>query len=209
MNRREAIRVLAGTAVLLATVPAEATAIDGLKPFEPESPQKPDENWYTVKLGIEPGEAESEWVGHTKDAHVKVPASGLIDKAHEAIDAILAQCQRDNFTPDLKRNVEIRFTFAEPFVGYKETWEVLPTEIPRRGFLVHRALTLESSRVANEEVKTNYPDLPVSLLTEGVTVGASEGVALKRYSTHGLRKRVRETLREVEIKVWAVPHVRT
>jgi len=60
MNRREAIRVLAGTAVLLATVPAEATAVEGLK-----SPQKPDENyyrWYTVKLGIEPGEGESVWV---------------------------------------------------------------------------------------------------------------------------------------------------
>jgi len=73
------------------------------------------------------------------------------------------------------------------------------------GFLVHRALTLESSRVANEVVMTDYPDLPMDLLTEGVTVGASEGVTLKRYSTHGIRKRVRNALREVEIKVWAVP----
>lgn len=214
MNRREAIQVLAGTAAALLVTPAKATSINNVQtPLKlPSEERVPEGLHMRVKLGVKPGDLTDPPEGRKVTGvlgswweevspNCLVPASPFIDKAQEAVNALLSWLPGLPAKPvclDPARNVEIRFTFAEPFQDYNEMWEVKPEDlVQRRGFMVNRALTCEVNRVLREKM----PGITSVMATE------KSRAELEEYATRrrDLRVEIQEALRSVEILVWLAP----
>jgi hypothetical protein len=198
MNRRHAVKVIVGTAVgLLTGAPAKATSINVQTPLKlPPDSLVPEGLYARVNLGIEPGDLEATWVPSPKAPDtVRIPDSKFITKAQEAVNALL-----DGVEMDPARNVEIRFTFVEPFQNYDEMWEVKPEDfLQRRGFVVDRAMLCEINRV----VRDKMPAITSAMVTEKPQVELEEYAIRRR----DLRIEVQQALRSVEILVWLAPEL--